>query len=357
MLVNSSLVPTKAILYKTGVEFYEGQKLQLRVSQIPTEYGWVDRDIEGNLIPPKLGDLIVSQTIEDIVLADDYYLPKGSKFYARVVDLSEPKHFLRDGHIGLEFYKIEINHTEIELGKDAFEFNTDPGPSLKSKLGKLGTVGAYTVGGTLAGAYLTFAIGGVALASNPYVIGGASGAGAVFGLASGIFHKGKFYDLEPGTELDLTLNNTWLLKLEETGMLNTAMDHMKDKLNEKDYKLKHEPEIKTQELTLKKAVDLEVIKVKKSKNAFGNKALAVTLNFKNNSKEELRYSSFKLVDSMGKEYEPSPHKLDDSLFGRLAKEGQLKLYYAVEFLKAPHTLKVVKRFNQASLSETDVVLN
>lgn len=355
--MSSSFLPTKAILYKAGVEFYEGQKLQLRVSRVPTEFGWVDRDIEGNLIPPKLGDVVVSQTTEDIMLADNYYLPQGSKFYGRVVDLNEPKHFLRDGNIGLEFYKIEVNHNEIELGEDAFSFNTDPGPSVKSKLGKLGTVGAYAVGGTLAGAYLTFAIGGVALASNPYVIGGAAGAGAAFGLASGIFKKGKLYDLEPGTELDLTLNNTWLLKLEENGMLNTAMAHMKDSINSKDYKLKHDPKIKSQELSLKQPVDLEVLKVKKSKTAFGTKALAVTLNFKNNSKEELRYSSFKLVDSMGKEYEPSPHKLDDSLFGSLSKEGQLKLYYAVEFLKAPHTLKVVKRFNQEALSEIDVLLN
>ena len=341
----SSPLVTSAVTLKASVEFHveAGERLKLRVAQIPTDYHWVDRDLEGNVLPPDLGDVIVSESFEDIYLGEGKYLPAGTKFYSKVVEVVEPKHFQKDGFVKLQFFKLEVNkQAQLLDDEHKVDYDTKPESTIGHKLKKIGTVGAYTAGGALAGAYLTYSIGGIAAVSDPYIVGGASALGATYGLASGIFKKGKLYNLEPGTELDLKLDNTWL------GMFDADTEITAEKLalinQQKKLAKKNRP------------VDLKIKEVKKSKTVYGEKALAVTFDYLSKIKTDLRYSSFKLLDSMGKQYEPSPHKFEDDLFGNVPKEGELTLYYGVEFLNAPHSLQVIRWGDQANLGSADVVL-
>lgn len=323
-----------------------GFDLELKVTKIPTSYSLIRKDIEGNLLPPKLGEVIVSTNTEPISIGSGKVLPKGSKFYSRVVSITSPERFHKDGHISLEFFKLETAKGKVILDKDSrVSYDTKKKGNL---LKKIGTVGGYTFGGALAGAYLSYKIGGLSLGANPYALGGALALGGVFGLAAGIFKKGKLAVIEPGSEMKLKLQNDWVFSVadaaEDIELDNELLDEAKQ-----DYMANH-----------KKAnpdpVEIELVEVKKKKNLFGDKCLAITFNYKNKTKEELRYSSFKLVDSMGKEYWPSPKDMSSNLFGILPRAGELTLYYATEFRKAIHRLQAHRYYDQKILGSREILL-
>lgn len=353
VLVKNISLPSHALTLKTGIQYdlLKGQEINLRVSQIPSPYPWVDRDIEGKVIPPEIGDVIVSEIAEDIDLGTSRRLPAGTKLYARVKDLVEPKRFQRDGHIVLEFFKLESKNFIVNFSdKASAKVSTEREPSIMSKLKKSATIGAYTFGGALAGPLLTYQISGPfagSLLTNPYVVGGAAGAGAAVGLASGIFKKGKLYSLEPGTELDLKLDNNWALALADPRMdkdFKRPMTKLKAASIDPNFRSKSQGDF-----------DLEVLEIKKSRNSFGQKCLAVKLKYENFSRVELRSSSFQLIDSMGKEYYPTAKNFNDS-FGAFPKKKEITLLFDVEFPKAPHLLKVVELFGRRVLASQKIVL-
>ena len=184
--------------------------------------------------------------------------------------------------------------------------------------------------------------------------GGIAAVGASAGLAYGIYSKGKNFNLEPGSELKIKLNNDWLIsQLEDEHLAEAIMlmrDESKFKKNSNSIETKIQKaftdellEAGYQELVthnIKQPVELKINKVKKSGSEFGKKCMKVNLDYQNNSKESLRYLSFRLVDSMNKDYFPESKSIRAGELSELPRQRTLDLFYCVDFIKAIHSLEV-----------------
>ncbi len=331
--------------YKIGVSYQipKSQSIQLRVTKIPTEYPWIERESDWTVKLPEIGSNIIAENVEDIKLTDSYggnfTIPAGSKFYAKLSNSTKPKSFWRKGHAELSFYKLEINGNKpIDLSQ--LEFNSKDhvnvvGDSLKN----IATTGALTVAGAVALPLMVFHISsfaGMSMLSNPYALGGAAALGGGIGLVYGIKRQGKAFIIEPGTELTMKIDDPWLIskQLESATSEEPSVHH--SAINDK--------------------FRLEVLDVKKAQDEFQDTCLRISIVYDNKTGEELRYTSFQLLDSMGKEYEPSISSFDSSVFGELPKQGKLDLYFASDFPNTIHKLRVLRYQNQKVLAEEKIVL-
>jgi hypothetical protein len=359
---------------KAGVQYEmpKHQKLDLRITQVSKRLPWLERDDNGKLISPDLGSIIVAQNIEDIKVLDQYgsekTLPKGTKFYAKVIGTKPAKSFWRKGSAELRFFAIDPHGSE-ELyaprysmgeynGKDLVqpslssntieldsELNYTSQPTnFKDSLENISAVGAYAVAGAIAAPLMIFSsssllakIASFSAISNPYLLGGVSAIGASAGLAYGIMKQGKSINLEPGSELEIKLEDPWLIvqALEEAELDGTNATRKKEQ---------------------NAIFDLTINQVKKTKDDFGDPCLRVSISYLNKSDLELRYSSFQLVDSMGKEYEPNYSSVSQEVFGELPKQGNFDLFFNVEFPKTRHQLRVLRMHDQKAIAVADVVL-
>ena len=280
------------------------EEIPLRVTQIPTDFGMINKDIEGKLIPLNTNAEVVLENIYDIRLSENtnakgqlstnnmkeelssdslkILLPKGSKFYAKVKSSELAKSFNRDGFVTLEFYKIEVNISSksqsISIPQGVLKAdNMELRESFSNKASKVGKAIGYTLGGALIAPLVSYQIAGVLAFSNPYVTGGAAATGAAIGLAYGIASKGKNFNLEPGSEIRLKLNNDWLLsELDSESFINTkAQENIKEPTS---------TEPKTQ---LAQKALLKINKIKKTASNFNQKCLKINLDYENKSTESI----------------------------------------------------------------------
>ena len=348
------------------------EEIPLRVTQIPTDFGMINKDIEGKLIPLNTNAEVVLENIYDIRLSENsnakgqlstnnmkeelssdslkILLPKGSKFYAKVKSSELAKSFNRDGFIELEFYKIEVGTSSkpqsISIPKGVLNAdNMELRESFSNKASKVGKAIGYTLGGALIAPLLSYQIAGVLAFSNPYVTGGAAATGAAIGLAYGIASKGKNFNLEPGSEIKLKLNNDWLLsELDSESFINTkAQENIKEPTS---------TEPKTQ---LAQKALLKINKIKKTASNFNQKCLKINLDYENKSTEAIRFLSFRLVDSMNKEYFPDGDSFKGGQLAELPLVGNLDLTYCVDFSKAIYNLEL-RGVNSYELLATERVV-
>jgi hypothetical protein len=335
------------------------EEIPLRVTQIPTDFGMIDKDIEGKLIPLNTNAEVVLENIYDIRLSENsisdnqqgsiskILLPKGSKFYAKVKSSELAKSFNRDGFVTLEFYKIEVGVSsksqsisipEGVLNADNMELRE----SFSNKASKVGKAIGYTLGGALIAPLLSYQIAGVLAFSNPYVTGGAAATGAAIGLAYGIASKGKNFNLEPGSEIKLKLNNDWLL---------SELDSSDTKAQENII----EAITAQSKAQLAKKALLKINKIKKTASNFNQKCLKINLDYENKSTEAIRFLSFRLVDSMNKEYFPDGGSFKGGQLAELPLGGNLDLIYCVDFSKAIYNLEL-RGMNSYELLATERVV-
>lgn len=340
----------KAAPHKGTVEYrleYD-QEIALRVTNIPTQYGILSKDLEGRISPLKSGDTLILENIEDIDLGGNknFILPSGSRFYARMKDYKKAKSFHRDAYALLEFYQVEINNPQgtdtqilIKPGELTTD-NTDINNALSNKAEKITKALGYTMGGALAAPLITYQILGSSLAfTNPYVLSGSSSLGAAVGLAYGLSLKGDEFRLVPGSEVKVKLNNNWFLQ-----EISTAAKI--NNLNSNDNKIK-----------ISKNPDflLKINEVKRKGSAFNQKCLKINVTYENNTQEELRYVSFKLLDSMNKEYFPESTDSMNEL-SELPNQGNLNLFFCVDFPKAIHYLEVTGLKSYKILSKEKIIV-
>jgi hypothetical protein len=364
------------------------EEIPLRVTQIPTDFGMIDKDIEGKLIPLNTNAEVVLENIYDIRLSENLgvelceqspddqprnltkvLLPKGSKFYAKVKSSELAKSFNRDGFIELEFYKIEVitpvQRKDVVLNgareQSQNQFQSIPIPqgvlsadnielreSFSNKASKVGKAIGYTLGGALIAPLVSYQIAGVLAFSNPYITGGAAATGAGIGLAYGIASKGKNFNLEPGSEIKLKLNNDWLLsRLDSQSLISSESqadvgDITKSSMEQVENQLAN------------KAL-LKINKVKKTASNFNQKCLKINLDYENKSTEAIRFLSFRLVDSMNKEYFPDGDSFKGGQLAELPRTGNLNLLYCVDFSKAIYNLEL-RGMNSYELLATERVV-
>ena len=364
------------------------EEIPLRVTQIPTNFGMIDKDIEGKLVPLNTNAEVVLENIYDIRLSENLgvelceqslddqprnltkvLLPKGSKFYAKVKNAEFAKSFNRDGFIELEFYKIEVitpvQRKDVVLNgareQSQNQFQSIPIPqgvlsadnmelreSFSNKVSKVGKALGYTLGGALIAPFVSYQIAGVLAFSNPYITGGTAATGAAIGLAYGIASKGKNFNLEPGSEIKLKLNNDWLLsELDSKSLISSESqadvgDITKSSMEQPKNQL------------AKKAL-LKINKVKKTASNFNQKCLKINLDYENKSTEAIRFLSFRLVDSMNKEYFPDGDSFKGGQLAELPRTGNLNLLYCVDFSKAIYNLEL-RGMNSYELLATERVV-
>ena len=348
------------------------EEIPLRVTQIPTDFGMINKDVEGKLIPLNTNAEVVLENIYDIRLSENsnakgqlstnnmkeelssdslrILLPKGSKFYAKVKSSELAKSFNRDGFVTLEFYKIEVNISSksqsISIPQGVLKAdNMELRESFSNKASKVGKALGYTLGGALIAPLVSYQIAGVLAFSNPYVTGAAAATGAAIGLAYGIASKGKNFNLEPGSEIKLKLNNDWLLsELDSESFINTkAQENIKEPTS---------TEPKTQ---LAQKALLKINKIKKTASNFNQKCLKINLDYENKSTEAIRFLSFRLVDSMNKEYFPDGDSFKGGQLAELSQTGNLDLIYCVDFSKAIYNLEL-RGMNSYELLATERVV-
>ena len=354
--------------FKARIEYkleYD-QEIPLRVTRVPTEYGMLQKDLDGKVKPLGAGEYVIFENTEDIKVCESLtdteeackekvLIPQGSSFIGKIVQAELAKHFNRDGYVQLEVEQIIVEGENINLSAGTLGAdNIEARESFKNKASKVGKTAALTLGGALVAPFIAYKIAGLLAFSNPYVTGGIAAVGASAGLAYGIYSKGKNFNLEPGSELKIKLNNDWLIsQLEDEHLAEAIMlmrDESKFKKNSNSIETKIQKaftdellEAGYQELVthnIKQPVELKINKVKKSGSEFGKKCMKVNLDYQNNSKESLRYLSFRLVDSMNKDYFPESKSIRAGELSELPRQGNLDLFYCVDFIKAIHSLEV-----------------
>ncbi|NQY80879.1 MAG: hypothetical protein HRT47_11250 [Candidatus Caenarcaniphilales bacterium] len=357
--------------HKLGIEYkleYD-QEISLRVTQVPTEFGMQRKTLDGKSQPLSVGEHVIFENIADIKnLKEETLIPAESKFLAKVVNVEDAKHFNKDGFVQLEFEKILVRGSVIDLNENSLTAdNLAQRESFKNQASKIGKVAAYTVGGAIIAPFIAYKIAGLFAFSSPYVTGGAAALGAAAGLATGIYSKGNNFNLEPGSEIKIKLNNDWIISQFEDENLAEALELLADSkeassisgnqdLLNPNQELEKKSDYIYQNLSFKKIekqLDLKINKVKKASSSMGKKCMKVNLDYKNHTEKSLRYLSFRLVDSMKKDYYPESRS---GALGELPKAANLDLFYCVDYLKAIHRLEVRSLENYELLAEEKVIL-
>lgn len=343
LILNQFLIPDYVSanpIYKAGLQYEipKTQQISLRITQIPTKYPWIERDLDWKVKQPQEGSIIVAENIEDLILKDAYgenfIIPQGSKFYAKLSDSKQAQSFWRNGKAELDFYKLEINKQSIDLESMVFD-SSAKSQLLGNSVRNIARTGAMTIAGAIAAPLIVFKISslvGLGFASNPYMLGGAAAVGAGIGLVYGIKQKGKDFHIEPGVDIKLELKDPWLISKE----LEQSPERTKTPINNN--------------------FALRILDIKKSKDEFNDTCLKVSIAYENKTNEMLNYNSFLLTDSMGKEYEPSLTSISGDFDETLPKSGTLNLYFPVDFYKTTHTLQVVRYFDHKVLAQAPIVL-
>ncbi len=361
------------------------QELKMRVIKIPTEYGMLERNWDGDVETPKPGSVIVAETIDDMNITTEdgsiKVLPSGTKFYARTLAAIEPQSFQKDGSVQLEFYKFELpmmtgfaqdklqpgdqrnKSKEIYLRDQSLSADTKP---LKSKkMHKALTVGVSTIAGAVGAPIATaMSLGvvgnilGLSTGVSPYLYGGVAALGGGIGLVYGLTRKGKMYRLEPGSAIGVRPSDKWQLSISEHLPSQEELIAIRKEANKPKNILANECAVgaKCPQDPNMLPVLLKVHKIKKTKDIYGSPCIAVSFSYHNNTKQELRYSSFVLVDSMGREYEATPISVADEFIGELPRQGALTMNFPSDFINTVHYLHVKNTSNQRTLVSEKIVL-
>lgn len=380
-LINSAVFAQEPLKIKLEYSIPKSQKIKLKITEIPKKYPWIERDDDGSTSIPEVDSIIVAENIDDTKIYDDkgnfFIIPSGTKFYAKLKEVKEPKSFWRKGEVKLDFYqmatgaytligesqmtlenfddkhyiqpKTNNNLVSSTLNPNALSYDSQKSTNhFKNAAENIGKTGAYAITGAilapLAVYSISSAVGGIAsigAVSNPYVLGSAAAIGGGIGLIYGIKKEGKKFNLEPGKVIEIQISDPWLLT------------QSFDKLNIEKNTLPQETIAKQQQPNSKDFTVL-INKIKQGRDEFGDRLIKISLHYKNSSNEELRLSSFQLLDSMGKEYEPlyKSEILNKKTFGELPPEADLDLYFSSDYPNAIHYLRVLRQYDQKPIFTT-----
>lgn len=146
------------------------------------------------------GDTVIFTNKKDIVTDEGTLLiPAGSKFYASVQDIIDPKRMNKAGLIKFNFNRVEMPNTTSSM--NGYVFNDLDGYLKRSSKNKL--IG-YTLGGLAVGAGTATAIG-VPTDEIGLSYGIGLPVGAVGGFALGLLTKGPQYKASHGDEVYVLL--------------------------------------------------------------------------------------------------------------------------------------------------------
>ena len=205
---------TKTPLLKGGITFCvpKGTPIKLKLASVP-DYGMkmLSRDLDGNLVPAKLGEVITAKTTEDIYIDDNKVIPQGTVFYGAVTKIIPPKRVGRPGSLILGFKEFKTPDGRVFR----FEVNASSAKAstMKSKAKGTGIVLAHAAGGAIVGALIAYELFGLekTISMHGYNIAGGAAAGALMGTAVGLMRHGPVAVLEPGDDLTMEIDTDMLI--------------------------------------------------------------------------------------------------------------------------------------------------
>ena len=286
----------------------------------------LERNLEDNSYTPAVNLKIVTEVPKDyfLELADEtIYIPGGTQLSGLISEIYPSKSFNRKG-----YYRVTLNQATCPDGEKLYLHSEIASKSESMTYNPLGHIGKTTlslVGGALAGTLLSYQLGGLGLAfvSHGYSLAAGASAGGFIGALLGVTQKGKESSIEPGDDIVI-------IPVDEVSF--GALKQIQCK-NGKQY------------YDEDKAVEIQVISVRKQNEFIGEASIKLKAKIKNNSKEPLRISNFFLRDSQGKEYTPSIMNLKTDIF-ETVKPDEIKIVeieYFVDHPKAYHWLVIKDR--------------
>jgi len=318
---NSLIVPKGATspLLKAELIYCvpKGTSIKLKLASVPTHgMHLLDRDMDGKLHPANLHDVVTATVSEDIYVEDDKVIPEGTVFKGHVSHILGPRRVQRPG-------SLEISFDEMELpDKRRFRFSADANnfkrATLKGALNATGMVAANAAGGAIVGAlgayYFMGGMRGVSF-THGYNIAGGAAAGALIAAGHAIMKRGDKATLEPGDDLNLSINSDLLLPTltEPTVKVNNNLE----------------------------GLAVVVGKTKIMGDGLDGHFIRIDVVIDNNSDRKLSAIDLYLRDANGNKYPVAMGPGDDSEFlFNLDPFSSLKtrLYFASEYPKLKHEL-------------------
>lgn len=310
--------------------------LKLKISEIDKKsLFFIERDLENNSFIPFPNLKITSEITQDYLVKtfnESIFIPESTKLTGYISEIKEPKIFNRKGFYKAGFNKaICPNGETIFLDKEILSNSINNSPyHLLHHVGKT-TLGL--LGGSLAGALVSYQAGGLGLtlATHGYSLLAGAAAGGFIGLASSFASKGEKANIEPGDELYIApVDEVSLNELKQIKCLNSKSKTLAESTNNNEVKV-------------------EIINVKQKRDLLGENTIRIKILFFNNSEERFRSSNFFLRDSQGKEYTTSFINLNDDIMTDFppneTKKAELEFF--VDHPKASHTLVLKdKYFNE-----------
>lgn len=219
----------KAPLLKGQVTYVvpSGTPIKLKLATVPTTgLKMFDRDMDGNLLPAQLGQEITAKTTEDIFVASNKVIPEGTVFHGKVSKIYEPKRLGRPGALALSFDQF----TTPDGKSFAFHAEADNirESTWKSKAKGLGMVAAHAAGGAACGALIAYQLFGMenTVAMHGYNIAGGAAGGALAGIAYAMLRKGSQAVLEPGDDLNLSIDMDMVMPVATAPKPQAADPHL-----------------------------------------------------------------------------------------------------------------------------------
>lgn len=205
---------TQSTVLQAGVQYCvpHGTPLKLKIAAVPSNgLELLDRDLEGNLLPARLGEKITARVSEDMFVDDNKVIPEGTVFYGKVSRIVEPRRANRPGSL-----EISFDHLERPDGKKFKLYaiaDNKKESTVKTKAKGTGRVLAYAGGGAIVGAMVAYQLFGLknTIAMHGYNIAGGAAGGALLATGYALMKKGHAAVLEPGDDLNLALDSDLLL--------------------------------------------------------------------------------------------------------------------------------------------------
>jgi hypothetical protein len=274
------------------------------------------------------GDEFYGKLTNDYCVNDKLLLPRGTIVHGSLVNITHAKRAGRNGHLTMAFdYLITPDGREIEIRGNS---TTQDSPLVGGTKVVARAAGLTALGGVI-GAVTVLKLGGLVLnaAANGYALAGGAAIGAAGGLAYSLASKGETALLQPGAELQISLNDT--LKLPSMARASLQSE--------------------TQPYP---GLDVSILNTQLRRNPFDEPTeLNISLNLVNRTEENFSMFDFALMDEHQQLFYSSPFGERSMMYSKLRPHTNLRgeLTFDIEDPTAKHYLVVLKGYNRSVVAK------
>lgn len=245
-----------------------------------------------NFYYSQAGDKVIGFIREDILLGDNFYIPRGSKVEGIVTKIKKPQRFGRDG-------AFEIDFNEIVTPGGAIipiyaSVSTDASRPEKKVAGILTYDAALIAYGSFHGLIAGLQYGGLplAVASHGISLLASAGVGAGAGIIGSVVRKGEIPKVISGLPAKVVLKSDLSIFGDIPNIKEAKSQKLKANSQEQEEYLgfRFFPSVKEEE------VGLVISSIKEGNDKTHGSYVLLEFNFKNNSRKTISLSDFVLVN-------------------------------------------------------------